>query len=105
MGASRGCDEVYSSEVRAPASRGDCADPAAETTELQSRRPQGIAATTVNFAGPAGGFIERRFEVADSLGISVRTAETHRASILRKLNLDSIAGLVRYAIRNKIIEP
>jgi two-component system response regulator NreC len=43
-------------------------------------------------------------EVADSLGISVRTAETHRASILRKLNLDSMASLVRYAIRNKIIE-
>jgi two-component system, NarL family, response regulator NreC len=43
-------------------------------------------------------------EVADALGISVRTAETHRASVLRKLGLDSIAGLVRYAIRNKIIE-
>ncbi|MEN3370011.1 MAG: hypothetical protein V7609_2154 [Verrucomicrobiota bacterium] len=44
-------------------------------------------------------------EVADALRISVRTAETHRASILRKLSLDSIASLVRYAIRNKIIEP
>jgi DNA-binding NarL/FixJ family response regulator len=43
-------------------------------------------------------------EVADALGISVRTAETHRASILRKLSLDSIASLVRYAIRNKMIE-
>lgn len=43
-------------------------------------------------------------EVAAALGISVRTAETHRASILRKLNLDSVTGLVRYAIRNKIIE-
>jgi DNA-binding NarL/FixJ family response regulator len=44
-------------------------------------------------------------EVAEALGISVRTAETHRANILRKLSLDSIAGLVRYAIRNKLIEP
>lgn len=43
-------------------------------------------------------------EVAETLGISVRTAETHRASVLRKLGLDSIASLVRYAIRNKIIE-
>ena len=43
-------------------------------------------------------------ETAAHLGISVRTAETHRAHILRKLNLDSVAGLVRYAIRNKIIE-
>jgi DNA-binding NarL/FixJ family response regulator len=44
-------------------------------------------------------------EVADALGISVRTAETHRASILHKLSLDSVASLVRYAIRNQIIEP
>lgn len=43
-------------------------------------------------------------QVADSLGISVRTAETHRASILRKLGLDSVAGLVRYAVRNNMIE-
>ena len=44
-------------------------------------------------------------EVADALGISIRTVETHRASILRKLNVDSIASLVRYAIRNHLIEP
>jgi len=43
-------------------------------------------------------------QVANALGISIRTAEAHRASILRKLSLDSVAGLVRYAIRNKIIE-
>jgi DNA-binding NarL/FixJ family response regulator len=43
-------------------------------------------------------------KVAGVLGISIRTAETHRASVLRKLNLDSFASLVRYAIRNKIIE-
>jgi DNA-binding NarL/FixJ family response regulator len=43
-------------------------------------------------------------EVAGVLGISIRTAETHRASVLRKLSLDSLASLVRYAIRNKIIE-
>jgi DNA-binding NarL/FixJ family response regulator len=43
-------------------------------------------------------------EVAETLRISVRTAETHRASILRKLGVDSVASLVRYAIRNNIIE-
>ncbi|MBI4165760.1 MAG: response regulator transcription factor [Acidobacteria bacterium] len=43
-------------------------------------------------------------EVAAALGISVKTAETHRANILRKLRLHSITDLVRYAIRNKIIE-
>jgi DNA-binding NarL/FixJ family response regulator len=44
-------------------------------------------------------------EVAASLAISTKTVETHRASIMRKLNLDSLSDLVRYAIRNKIIEP
>jgi DNA-binding NarL/FixJ family response regulator len=44
-------------------------------------------------------------EVAAVLDISTRTAENHRASILRKLNLDSVADAVRYAIRNKMIEP
>jgi DNA-binding NarL/FixJ family response regulator len=44
-------------------------------------------------------------EVAGALGVSIRTAETHRANVLRKLNLDSLASLVRYAIRNKMIEP
>ena len=43
-------------------------------------------------------------EIAEALSISVRTAETHRASILRKLNLESVADLVRYAVRNTIIE-
>jgi DNA-binding NarL/FixJ family response regulator len=44
-------------------------------------------------------------EVASSLGISVKTAETHRAAVMRKLNLHSVSELVRYAIRNHIIEP
>lgn len=43
-------------------------------------------------------------EVATILGISVRTAEAHRASLMHKLGIDSISGLVRYAIRNGIIE-
>ena len=42
-------------------------------------------------------------ENATALGISIRTAETHRAAVMRKLRLDSLAGLVRYAIRNGII--
>jgi DNA-binding NarL/FixJ family response regulator len=41
-------------------------------------------------------------EVAAILHISNKTAETHRANIMRKLNLHSISDLVRYAIRNKI---
>jgi DNA-binding NarL/FixJ family response regulator len=44
-------------------------------------------------------------EVAVSLCLSVKTAETHRANIMRRLNCHSVSELVRYAIRNKIIEP
>jgi len=44
-------------------------------------------------------------EVASSLGISIKTAETHRANIMRKLDLHSVSELVRYAVRNQIIEP
>lgn len=43
-------------------------------------------------------------EVAVALGISLRTAETHRAATMQKLGVDSLADLVRYAIRNHIIE-
>jgi DNA-binding NarL/FixJ family response regulator len=42
--------------------------------------------------------------VAKVLGISVKTAETHRARIMRKLGMKSVAELVRYAIRNGFIE-
>lgn len=44
-------------------------------------------------------------DVADVLGLSVKTAETHRTNLMRKLDLHSLADLVKYAIRNKIIEP
>lgn len=43
-------------------------------------------------------------EVAVSLGVSVKTVDAHRANIMHKLNLHSVTDLVRYAIRNKIIE-
>ena len=43
-------------------------------------------------------------EVGASLGIKTKTAETHRANVMRKLALHSLAELIRYAIKNKIIE-
>ena len=44
-------------------------------------------------------------DVARILGVSVRTAETHRIGIMRKLGIDSFAELVRYAVRNEIVSP
>ena len=43
-------------------------------------------------------------ETADLLNISLKTVESHRATVMRKLNLSSSADLVRYAIRNKLVE-
>lgn len=44
-------------------------------------------------------------EVASSLNLSVKTAETHRSNIMRKLKLHSVSELVLYAVRNRIVEP
>jgi DNA-binding NarL/FixJ family response regulator len=42
-------------------------------------------------------------EVAVALNLSVKTAETHRTNVMRKLDLHSVADLVRYAVRNNIV--
>lgn len=42
-------------------------------------------------------------EIAEKLGVGIRTVETHRENVMRKLNLHSVADLTRYAISNGII--
>jgi DNA-binding NarL/FixJ family response regulator len=44
-------------------------------------------------------------QIAQRLDLSVKTVETHRAAVMRKLELRSLADLVRFAIRNQIIQP
>jgi DNA-binding NarL/FixJ family response regulator len=44
-------------------------------------------------------------EMSGILNLSVKTIETHRAAAMRKLNVTSVAALVRYAIRNRLVEP
>jgi len=44
-------------------------------------------------------------EIAAVLGLSVKTAETHRGRIMRKLDIRETAGLVRYAIRRGLVRP
>jgi DNA-binding NarL/FixJ family response regulator len=43
-------------------------------------------------------------EVSSILSVSIKTTETHRATAMRKLNVRSTAGLVRFAFRNKLLE-
>ena len=44
-------------------------------------------------------------EAAQLLGINLKTVETHRAAAMRKIKANSSADLIRYAIRNKLVEP
>ena len=44
-------------------------------------------------------------EVAIILGVTVKTAETHRTKLMEKLDIHSTAGLVRYAIRRGFVQP
>jgi DNA-binding NarL/FixJ family response regulator len=44
-------------------------------------------------------------EVGVALGISIKTAETHRSNIMRKLEMHSVSELVRYAVKSHMIEP
>ena len=44
-------------------------------------------------------------EISAILNLSIKTIESHRAAAMRKLNLTSTAGVVRYAVRNRLVEP
>ena len=44
-------------------------------------------------------------EVAAVLGISVKTADSHRTRLMEKLDIHEVAGLVRYAIRQGLVQP
>ena len=43
-------------------------------------------------------------EIASALGVGVRTVETHREHIMRKLNIHSVAGLTKFAISKGLIQ-
>jgi len=43
-------------------------------------------------------------EVATTLGVSVKTAETHRSNVMRKLQVHSVSELVLFAVRNNIVQ-
>jgi len=51
----------------------------------------------------AGGLSNK--EIASRLGVSVRTIETHRERVMRKLNIHSVAGLTRFALAEGLVSP
>jgi DNA-binding NarL/FixJ family response regulator len=51
----------------------------------------------------AGGLSKKA--ISDKLGISIRTVEAHRTSVMAKLNIHTIAGLVHFAVRTGVIDP
>jgi len=87
-------------------------------TELILTNFNSPAGTGADISGPIGDRLSSREreivqllsegksskEVASVLSISVKTAETHRANIMRKLDLHSVADLTRYAVRNGIVQ-
>ena len=71
--------------------------PAREHESVLTQRERGVVQLV------AEGYTNK--QIAGLLNISLKTVETHRAAIMRKLQLSSPAALVRYAIRNRIVEP
>ena len=65
-----------------------------QTTELTSRERQVVQLLAEG---------KSTKDVAIALDITLKTASTHRTNILRKLELHSLADIVRYAIRNGIV--
>jgi DNA-binding NarL/FixJ family response regulator len=75
--------------------RGATADPDALKERLTSREREIVQLLSEGKSSK---------EAASMLGISIKTAETHRANIMRKLGIHSVSELVRYAVRNQIVE-
>jgi DNA-binding NarL/FixJ family response regulator len=44
-------------------------------------------------------------EIAHQLNVSMKTVETHRAQLMKRLNIYDIPGLVRYAVRTSLVTP
>jgi DNA-binding NarL/FixJ family response regulator len=72
-----------------------------EVTEHSQGRPTPREVEIIRFL--AGGKANK--EIAVELGITIRTVETHRAKIMLKLGLHSLAELIHYAIRHEIFSP
>ena len=78
-----------------------------ETLESYAKNPNGQHASQLTdrereiLRLVAEGFTNQK--IADALFISVATVDTHRKNIMKKLKIHNIAGLVKYAVKNRII--
>jgi hypothetical protein len=67
----------------------------------------GLRAITFDFSGSGIGEDRENFtnkEIAGELGISHRTVETHRESLMKKLGIRTVAGLTKFALETKLVE-
>ena len=91
---------AYFSPAIAKRLREQSVQPAAETpprpaeVELTQREAEVLQLIAEGYANK---------QIAAELGLSVKTAETHRSNIMRKLDLHSVSDLVLYAVRNNIV--
>ena len=71
---------------------------------LEKQRPGGIMTQRERELAKllADGYSTK--EAADILSISPKTAETHRSAIMKKLNARNVTDIVKYCIRNHLIE-
>ncbi len=71
------------------------ADQSADSVKLTTRERQVLAMIAEG---------QSNKEMANHLGVGVRTIETHRERVMNKLNIHSVAGLTKYAISNGIVK-
>ena len=90
--SARVAEFVVQGYMRAGSDRGELAPPKAVLTARERQVLQLLAEGKSNK------------QVASALEISVKTAESHRANLMKKLHVQSLSDLVRYAIRNQMIE-
>lgn len=86
------CPDATDAVKEAMSAQGDKKEPAG--TKLGAREVQVLQLVAVGLTSA---------QIAERLGIALSTVEVHRRNIMRKLDVDSVVGLTRYAIRNGLV--
>jgi DNA-binding NarL/FixJ family response regulator len=86
------CPDAIDAVKEAMSTQGDKKEPAG--TKLGAREVQVLQLVAVGLTSA---------QIAERLEIALSTVEVHRRNIMRKLDVDSVVGLTRYAIRNGLV--